>query len=100
SFGHQRAQLFDRLQPRCIINARECLAPIERLAMAIEGAMVVRLELAMRAQFASKQARCQRHAREDAHTSFLGLAEKQLRRTLPKDVEDDLHRLHAWIFNR
>src|SRR5260370_395458 len=42
----------------------------------------------------------QPHARENAHTSFLGLAEKQLRRTLPKDVEDDLHRLHPGIFNR
>ena len=95
----KRAQLFDRLHAAFVINASECLAPIERLAMAIEGAMIVRLELALRVQFVGKHPRCQRHARENAHTPFLGLAEKQIRRTLPKHIEDDLHRLHTWIFN-
>ncbi len=52
------------------------------------------------AKLARKQTAGQGNARQDANLLELGLGEEELRRTLAKAVEDDLHALHVGVFHR
>jgi hypothetical protein len=72
------------------VEARERLAHVEGLAVAIVGTVVGRLERGLRPELAGKQTRSQGHPRDDADVTAARLVEEAVRGTLAHDVEDDL----------
>ena len=95
----ERAELLDEGQAGLVVEARERLAHIEGLAVAVERAVVGLLEGGARRELAGEQAGGQRHAREDAHVTALRGREEMLQRPLSDDVEDDLDAGHAGILD-
>ena len=73
------------------VDAREGLADVERLAVAIEGAVVVRREGGVAGVAAAQQSGCQGDASDDADARGLRRRQHLIERLEPEGVEDDLH---------
>src|SRR3989304_130957 len=76
-----------------ILAAREPLAPIEGFPPAVEAAVIVRGEPAVRSELAGEQPGSQRDARQNADPAFAGRLEEELGRSMTEHVEDDLDAL-------
>jgi hypothetical protein len=62
--------------------------------------VIVGFEPLRRRQLAGEEAGCERHTRQNTDLAPLALAKEELRGPLPKDVVDDLYRLHVRILER
>src|SRR5205814_9069437 len=83
-----------------VVDAGERLAAVERGALAIERAMVVRRELRVAAQLSRQEAGGERDPRDYADVAAAGLLEEELRGPLPDDVDDDLDRRDDRVLDR
>src|SRR5450830_726035 len=73
------------------------LADIELLAVAIEVAMIVRLEGSGMRHLATQQATRQRQPHDNAYPELPGPWQQGVQRLLAEDVEDDLQRAQAFL---
>src|ERR1700738_307749 len=62
--------------------------------------MIVRPKLALRRKLAGQHPGRQWEPGQNPDLALARFAEKQVRRTLAKDIENDLYRLHTRVFNR
>ena len=88
--GHERAQLLDHLQAGFVVDASKSLAAVERLAAAVEPAVIVRRELRVAGHLAREQARGEWDTGDDPDVLALRLFEEEPGGPLAEDVEDDL----------
>ena len=77
-------------QAGLVVESGEGLADVERLAVAVEVAMVLDLEGRVAPELAREQPGGQGHARQHAHVARRGLGQEVLRGPLTDEVEDDL----------
>src|SRR5829696_5475558 len=90
SFGYELLQFFGGQETRLEIHAGERLAPVEGLPLAVEVAVVVFREHAVRTHLAREEAAGEGYACQDADVAFSGEREELLFRLLAEDVEYDL----------
>lgn len=93
--GQQGAQFLDGGESGFVVDAGERLAAIERFAVAVEVAVVVRGERGVPPHAAGEHAAGQRNTREDAGVALPGEAEEAFGGTHAEAVENDLHGLDA-----
>src|SRR5690606_33317548 len=94
------AHLLGDREPELEVDARERLSPIEGLPVAIVVAVVLRRKRSIPPHGAAEEPRGQRHARQNADVALLRLAEKELCRSLTKEIVNDLNARDARILNR
>src|SRR5215831_3007958 len=68
--------------------------------MTVESAMIVGREFRFRIQFPGQHSGSEGHARQNSYLSSPRLSKKKFRRPLPKNIEDDLDRLHSVVLDR
>ncbi|QAY73036.1 MFS transporter [Agromyces protaetiae] len=89
--ARKRRELGGRAHARRIVDARERLADVERLAVAVVGAVVVRRERRLERVAARQQTARERHARDDADACRGSGGQHLVERLQAEGVEDDLH---------
>src|ERR1041385_2228819 len=100
SFGNERFQSLDRLQAAFVINSGKSFAAIEGFPFPIERSMIIARKGTRGREFTGEHSGGQGKPSQNASAPTLSFLERDVARTLPKNIEDDLHRLHLWIFDR
>src|ERR1700730_2998293 len=98
-FGNPSPNFIDRIKRSFKIDARERFPAIELFTVSIEISVIVRGKCGLASDFPGEQAAGEWKSNEDADVALLCEREKQVFGSLPKNIEDDLHRSNPGEFN-